>query len=112
MNEHFRRLATWTAHAVGTPWAFSMAVLAVGLWAICGPFLGFSAAWQLLINTGTTISTFLMVFLVQNTQDADARAMHTKLDELIRHLEGPRDEVAGIERRTTQELHELQEDSD
>jgi low affinity Fe/Cu permease len=84
MSEWFRRFAVHASNRLGSHWAFLAAVLVVVAWAISGPFLGFSERWQLLINTGTTIVTFLMVFLIQTTQNRDSRALHLKLDELIR----------------------------
>jgi low affinity Fe/Cu permease len=80
----FTRFAKWTSHAAGQPVAFAIAVGALLLWAVSGPLFGFSDTWQLVINTGTTIVTFLMVFLIQNTQNRDSEAMQVKLDELIR----------------------------
>src|SRR5438128_11694129 len=84
MHQFFRKFSHWTSEKVGSPWAFVIAVLAILIWAIAGPYEGFSENWQLVINTGTTILTFLMVFLIQNTQNRDARAIQLKLDELIR----------------------------
>ncbi len=86
MGEHFRKFAAKTAHLAGSPGAFLLAVAVVVVWAISGPFLHFSEIWQLTINTGTTIVTFLMVFLIQNAQNRDSRAVHLKLDEL-QHLQ-------------------------
>ncbi len=80
----FTRFAKWTSHAAGQPVAFAIALGTLLLWAVSGPLFGFSDTWQLIINTGTTIVTFLMVFLIQNTQNRDSEAMHVKLDELIR----------------------------
>ena len=77
-------MASASAAAVGSKWAFLRAILIVVVWAVTGPFFKFSETWQLVINTGTTIVTFLMVFLIQNTQNRDAKAIHLKLDELIR----------------------------
>src|SRR5438132_14404088 len=82
----FRKLAVATASAVGSPSAFLLAVIVIVAWGITGPMFGFSDTWQLVINTATTIITFLMVFLIQNTQNRDARAIHLKLDELIRGI--------------------------
>ena len=83
-HETFRHAARRIAHVIGTPGAFLLAVLAVLVWAASGPLFGFSDTWQLVINTGTTIITFLVVFLIQNTQNRDTEAMQIKLDELIR----------------------------
>ena len=84
----FDRFAKWTSHAVGHPATFAAAVLIIVVWALTGPIFGFSNTWQLAINTGTTIITFLMVFLIQNTQTRDGTAVQLKLDELIRAIEG------------------------
>ncbi len=78
----FSRFSKWTAHATGHPVAFMIAVSVIAIWALTGPIFGFSDTWQLVINTGTTIVTFLMVFLIQNTQNRDSAAMQLKLDEL------------------------------
>jgi low affinity Fe/Cu permease len=93
----FNRVARKVSEAVGSPIAFAAAALVVFLWAGSGPLFQFSDTWQLVINTGTTIVTFLMVFLIQNTQNHDTKAVHKKLDELVIHMEGARNEVAGIE---------------
>ena len=93
----FRRFATRISEMTGSPVAFALACILILVWAASGPVLAFSEVWQLTINTTTTIVTFLMVFLIQSSQNSDTRAMQTKLDELITHLEGPRDELAGIE---------------
>jgi len=92
MNNLFRQFAQRTSGAAGSPWAFLLAVTVVVVWAITGPLFGFSDTWQLVINTGTTIVTFLMVFLIQNTQNRDAVAIQLKLDELLRAIEGARDD--------------------
>ena len=91
MNDLFRKFAQSTSTAAGTPWAFLLAVAVVVVWSVTGPLFGFSDTWQLVINTGTTIVTFLMVFLIQNTQNRDAVALHLKLDELLRAIEGARE---------------------
>src|SRR5439155_25194618 len=80
----FRSFAEGTSHAVGSPWAFALAVLIIAGWALTGPLFHFSDTWQLVINTATTIVTFLVVFLIQNTQNRDNKAIHLKLDELLR----------------------------
>jgi low affinity Fe/Cu permease len=103
------RFAKWSsaaAHAVGRPRAFLTAVALVLLWAVTGPFFGFSDTWQLVINTGTTIVTFLMVFLIQNTQNRDGAAIQAKLDELIR-TSAAQNTYIGIERLTEDELDEV-----
>jgi low affinity Fe/Cu permease len=102
----FARFASGTARAAGTPLAFLLCVIAVVVWAAPGPLFGFSENWQLVINTGTTIVTFLMVFLIQNTQNRDGVALQTKLDELIRSS-AAEDEFMGIEKLTDRELEEL-----
>jgi len=93
MGTLFRTFAQHTSGAVGSPGAFVLAVAVVVIWAVSGPIFGFSDTWQLVINTGTTIVTFLMVFLIQNTQNRDAKAIHLKLDELVRAVEGARQEI-------------------
>lgn len=84
MKDMFRRFASYISGIAGSAWVFCLAILVIVLWAVTGPLFGFSDTWQLVINTGTTIITFLMVFLIQNTQNRDSRAMQLKLDELIR----------------------------
>lgn len=93
----FARFAKLIARAVGQPGAFGVALGVVVLWAAAGPIFNYSDTWQLVINTGTTIVTFLMVFLIQNTQNRDAEAMHIKLDELIRALDQARNAVLNLE---------------
>lgn len=107
-NELFRRIAARTAHGVGSPWAFVGAIAIVATWLLTGPLFGYSDTWQLVINTGTTIITFLMVFLIQNTQNRDSHAVHLKLDELIRAHAGARNRLMGLEELSDQELDELQ----
>jgi low affinity Fe/Cu permease len=108
VNHWFRKVATQVAHAMGSPWAFVTASLVVVAWAISGPMFGYSQTWQLIINTGTTIVTFLMIFLVQNTQNRDSRAIHLKLDELLRGVKGARTEMVDLEDATDEELDYLQ----
>ena len=100
----FNRFARSASNAAGQPYAFMLAVAVVAVWALTGPVFGFSATWQLVINTGTTIVTFLMVFLVQNTQNRDAQAMQVKLDELIRAIEGADDSLLDVEESDQEEL--------
>jgi len=104
MHETFRKLAHKTANAVGAPWAFVTALTIVAVWGVTGPVFGFSDTWQLIINTGTTIVTFLMVFLIQNTQNRDSLAVHLKLDELIRAVAEARTRLVDLEDLSDQEL--------
>jgi low affinity Fe/Cu permease len=106
MHRIFGKFANATARIAGRPITFLICVALVLVWAISGPFFGFSENWQLIINTGTTIVTFLMVFLIQNTQNRDGVAVQTKLDELIRSSKAE-DEFVGIEKLTDKELDEL-----
>lgn len=110
MNELFRRFAHLTSQATGSPWGFILAVLTIVVWAALGPVFGYSDTWQLVINTGTTIVTFLMVFLIQNTQNRDALALHLKLDELIRAVKGARNQLVDLEDMTDEELDRLQKE--
>jgi low affinity Fe/Cu permease len=109
MYELFRRLAHHTAATVGRPWAFLLAVLVIVVWAATGPAYHYSNTWQLVINTGTTIVTFLMVFLIQNTQNRDAMVVHLKLDELIRAVKEARTELVDMESLSDEELTRLQQ---
>ena len=107
MNKWFTRFAGKASDLTGSSWAFLTAVVVIVVWAVTGPLFGFSDTWQLVINTGTTIITFLMVFLIQNTQNRDAKALHLKLDEII-HVIGPaHDALIDVEDRTDEELREL-----
>ena len=110
MHDAFRKIADHAAHALGTPWAFISALTIIVIWLFTGPVFHFSDTWQLVINTGTTIITFLMVFLIQNTQNRDARAIHLKLDELIRAVKDARNEVVDIEDGTDEEMQALQDE--
>jgi low affinity Fe/Cu permease len=107
IHDVFRRIAHATACAIGSPYAFAAAVLVVVAWAVCGPTFHYSDTWQLVINTGTTIATFLVVFMIQNTQNRDARAIHLKLDELIRAVESARDMLVDAEDLPDEELARL-----
>lgn len=109
MNDMFRKIAHSASEKLGSAKAFGIALGLIVLWAVSGPFLGFSTTWQLLINTATTVLTFLMVFLIQNTQNRDARAIHLKLDELIRALKPARNSLIDIEDMEDHELELLQE---
>ena len=100
----FSRLAQGTARQVGRPPAFVLAVVAVLVWAVTGPLFGWSDTWQLVINTGTTIVTFLMVFLIQSTQNRDTDALHAKLDELIRADKAARNSLISLERQSDAEI--------
>ena len=110
MNDLFRKFAIKTSELVGSPWAFMGAALLVIIWACSGPFFGYSDTWELVINTATTIVTFLMVFLIQNAQNRDAKALHLKLDELIRAVEGARNGLVDLEDLTDEELARLQQE--
>jgi low affinity Fe/Cu permease len=106
----FHRFARRTADTVGRPWAFALAVATILGWAALGPLFGFSDTWQLVVNTATTIVTFLIVFLIQNTQNHDALAIHLKLDELIRALRQARTRLVDLEELTDEELEVLQQE--
>jgi len=108
MNNWFRKFANKTSEIIGSPWAFSIALLLTIAWAISGPFFGFSDTWQLVVNTASTISTGLIVFLIQNTQNRDAKAMHLKLDELLRGVEGARTSMVDLEDLSDEDLKKLQ----
>jgi low affinity Fe/Cu permease len=103
----FRKVAHATACAIGSPYAFATAVLVVVVWAVTGPTFHYSDTWQLVINTGTTIVTFLVVFMIQNTQNRDSRAIHLKLDELIRAVESARNMLVDVEDLPDEELARL-----
>jgi low affinity Fe/Cu permease len=110
MHELFRRFAHAASEAVGSPWMFIAALFVVAVWGLTGPIFHFSDTWQLVINTGTTIVTFLMIFLVQNTQNRDARAIHLKLDELLRAVHGARTGLVNLEALSDQDLGRLQKE--
>jgi low affinity Fe/Cu permease len=95
---------------MGTPWSFLIALGIIILWAVSGPLFGFSDTWQLVINTGTTIVTFLMVFLIQNTQNRDAKALHLKLDELLRAVESARNDLIDIEQAPDEDMAAMQDE--
>ncbi len=107
-NDWFARFAAAASAWLGSKWAFSWAVLVIVVWAVSGFVFHYSDTWQLVINTGTTIVTFLMVFLIQNTQNRDARAINLKLNELIHALDKARDQMIDIEKLSDLELDKLQ----
>jgi low affinity Fe/Cu permease len=107
LRDAFRTAAHATASAIGSPYAFAVAVLAIVIWAACGPAFHYSDTWQLVINTGTTVVTFLVVFMIQNTQNRDSRAIHLKLDELIRAVDAARNRLVDIEDLPDEELARL-----
>ena len=110
MRELFRKFAQITSAVVGSSWSFIFAVLIIVVWGITGPMFHYSDTWQLVINTGTTIITFLMVFLIQNTQNRDAKAIHLKLDELIKGVKGARTSMVNLEQLSDKELEQLQKE--
>src|SRR3954462_14553644 len=106
----FHIFARQSSSILGSAWSFIVAILIILVWAITGPMFHFSDTWQLIINTGTTIVTFLMVFLIQNTQNRDAKAVHLKLDELIRAVKGARNALVDLEKLSDDELKKLEEE--
>ena len=104
MTRSFGQIAHVAANAAGRPWAFGGAMLIILCWGITGPLFRFSDTWQLVINTGTSIVTFLMVFLIQNAQNRDTQALHLKLDELIRATEGAKNTLIALESQGEEEL--------
>jgi low affinity Fe/Cu permease len=107
MNRIFTRIATVIATAAGRPLAFLIALVVIVVWAVTGPLFNYSDTWQLVINTGTTIVTFLMVFLIQNSQNRDGAAIQAKLDELLRAIEQARSHFVGIEHMTDEEIERI-----
>ena len=110
VNDLFRAFSRNIALAVGSAWAFILAIAVIVVWAATGKMFHFSDTWQLIINTGTTIVTFLMVFLIQNTQNRDGKAIQLKLDELIRALRGARNKLVDLEDLSDEELKKLHEE--
>jgi len=108
----FDRFARWIERQVGSPLSFGFAIAAVVIWAVTGPLFGWSDTWQLVINTGTTIVTFLMVFLIQSTQSRDTRALHLKLDELIRVNEQARNSLLNLEDLSEAEIEQVKKTFD
>jgi len=107
-SDAFRIFARRSSAVLGSAWAFGVAILVIVIWGLTGPAFHYSNTWQLIINTGTTIVTFLMVFLIQNTQNRDAKAAHLKLDEIIRALEGARNELIDLEKLADEDLTSLE----
>jgi low affinity Fe/Cu permease len=108
LNEQFRKFARIAADGLGSPWLFVVNVLLILVWLAGGPFANFSDSWQLVVNTATTVFTYLAVFLIQNTQNRDAKAVHLKLDELISSVAGARNRLANLESLSDEELESLQ----
>jgi low affinity Fe/Cu permease len=108
VSDAFRLFAKRSSMVLGSAWAFSGAILIIVVWGLTGPMFHFSNTWQLIINTGTTIVTFLMVFLIQNTQNRDAKAAHLKLDEIIRALKGARNQLIDLEKLSDEDLTSLE----
>ena len=108
VSDAFRIFARRSSMVLGSAWAFAAAILIILIWGLTGPMFHYSDTWQLIINTGTTIVTFLMVFLIQNTQNRDAKAVHLKLDELIRALKNARNELIDLEKLTDEDLTSLE----
>jgi low affinity Fe/Cu permease len=106
-DDGFHLMAAKASVWVGTKWAFAAALLIVVVWGLSGPHFRYSDTWQLVVNTGTTIVTFLMVFLIQNTQNRDARALHLKMDEIIRAVRKADNQMIDIEKLSDKELEEL-----
>src|SRR5205807_2382275 len=109
VSDAFRIFARRSSQVLGSAWAFAAAILIIVVWGATGPTFHYSDTWQLIINTGTTIVTFLMVFLIQNTQNRDAKAVHLKLDEIIRALKGARNELVDLEELSDEDLKKLEQ---
>ena len=110
MIDVFSVFARSTSSVLGSAWVFAAALLIIVIWGITGPAFHFSDTWQLIINTGTTIVTFLMVFLIQNTQNRDAKAVHLKLDEIIHSLSRARNHLVDLEKMSEEDLEKLQDE--
>jgi low affinity Fe/Cu permease len=108
VNDSFRIFARRSSILLGSAWAFTLAVFIIAVWGLTGPTFHFSNTWQLIINTGTTIITFLMVFLIQNTQNRDSKAVNLKLDEIIRAVEGARNQLINLEGLSDEDLKSLE----
>jgi len=108
VSDSFRLFARRSSIVLGSAWAFASAILIILIWGLTGPTFHYSNTWQLIINTGTTIVTFLMVFLIQNTQNRDDKAVHLKLDEIIRALKGARNELVDLEKLSDEDLISLE----
>ena len=108
VSDAFRIFARKTSNVLGSAWVFVVALLIIVVWGVTGPTFHYSDTWQLIINTGTTIVTFLMVFLIQNTQNRDAKAVHLKLDEIIRAIKGARNELVDLENLSDEDLAKLE----
>ena len=107
MNDLFRKFSVRVAGVIGSPYGFLFALSVVIIWLLTGPLFNYSSTWQLLINTTTTIVTFLVVFLIQNTQNRDAKAMQLKLDELVKSMKGARNSLVNVEEVADEELEKL-----
>lgn len=108
LNDSFRKISVSAANFLGSPWTFIANVFLILVWLAVGPVYHYSDTWQLLVNTLTTVFTYLAVFLIQNTQNRDAKAVHLKLDELITSMEGARNRLVNLEDLTDEELNDLQ----
>jgi low affinity Fe/Cu permease len=108
VSDAFRIFARRSSMVLGSAWAFATAILIILIWGLTGPMFHYSDTWQLIINTGTTIVTFLMVFLIQNTQNRDAKAAHLKLDEVIRALKGARNQLIDLEKLSDEDITSLE----
>lgn len=111
INELFRKLAVKVSNAAGKHWMFFLALLIIIIWGLTGPLFDFSNTWQLMINTGTTIVTLIMVFLIQNTQNRDSRAIQLKLDELLKAIHGARDSLIDLEDMPDEVIEKLTQES-